>query len=70
MPLTRFLVLLGAVFLAAAVTVWLGATLGSILGAPLVGWPVAIPPLLVAIVLARVVYDRWSERPNARRAED
>ncbi len=58
MPIARFVLIVVLVIVAAAATVWLGALLAAAVDAPLVGLLAAIPAVLVAYVVVRVVWDR------------
>lgn len=58
MPLSRFVLILVLVVVAAGVTVGLGVLLAATLQVPFLGLAAAVPALLIGYVLVRVVWDR------------
>ncbi len=66
MPLDRLVLIVVAVVAAAALTVWIAATLSAVLAFP--GWSMLalIPVALVAYVLVRVVAERVGSEEDDR----
>ena len=64
MPLDKFVLILVIVVAAAGVTVWLGALVASAIQIPGVGMLVAVPVLLIAYIVWRVIADRLRSRED------
>ena len=66
MPLDRFVLIVVAVIVAAAMTVWIAAALSAVLAFP--GWSMLalIPVALVAYVLVRVIAERAGSEEDDR----
>ncbi len=60
MPLDKIVLIVVCVVIAAAVTVWLGATVAATIQVPNVGWAAFIPAALVGYVVWRVIAERLS----------
>jgi len=60
MPLDKLVLILVCVIIAAAATVWVGASLAATIQLPSVGWAAFIPAALVGYVVWRVIADRLS----------
>ncbi len=60
MPLDKLVLILVCVIIAAAATVWAGASLVAAIQFPGVGWAAFIPAVLVGYVVWRVIAERLS----------
>jgi len=64
MPLDKFVLILVCVVAAAGLTVWLGTIVAATMQAPIIGWLVFIPALLIGYVVWRVIQDRLQNKED------